>query len=56
MSKACIQCINRKLGCHDHCKDYQEYREKIEKAKEGREDYFEYSGYMSECLWKNKRV
>ncbi len=28
---------------------------KIDKSKEGREDYFEYSGYMAECLWRNRR-
>lgn len=56
MSKACIQCINRKLGCHDYCEDYLEYKKVIEKAKEGREEEFEYSDYVSNRLWKEKRA
>jgi hypothetical protein len=53
--KTCIDCKDRHLGCHDKCKDYKEYRKKIDKSKEGREGHFEYSGYMAECLWRNRR-
>ena len=56
MSRTCIDCENRHIGCHDYCKDYHEYRRKIEKTKQDREAFLEYNGYMAECLWKNKRV
>ena len=56
MSKMCIDCKKRTLGCHDHCKDYQKYRRKIEKSKDGREEEFEYSDYVSNRLWKEKRT
>lgn len=56
MSKACIQCINRKLGCHSVCKEYLEYKKNIEKAKEGRKGLFDYSDYISNKLWREKRA
>lgn len=30
----CIECTARHIGCHGHCGNYKEYREKLDAIKE----------------------
>ena len=49
----CFNCEVRELGCHDRCKEYKKYREKIDKAAECRREDYDYIGYVVE---KYKRL
>ena len=33
-TNGCYNCINRKVGCHSECKEYQQYKSTLEKIKE----------------------
>ena len=39
--KICLNCKNRKLGCHSECKEYKKAKEKIEQAKNRKNEYYD---------------
>lgn len=40
----CKNCPKRKLGCHSDCKDYKKFREKIQKMKDDKNEFFRKHG------------
>ena len=51
---ACKDCPNRKLHCHSTCKDYLEFREKLEESKKAQHEAYihhwvTYSQYRRAC-------
>lgn len=38
--KACLNCQNRKLGCHDECDKYKKEKNKIEQARIKKNEYY----------------
>lgn len=55
MSKECIDCNKRLVGCHDNCEDYLEYKKISEKARRERNEEFEYKDYISNRLWRERK-
>ena len=50
----CKNCNERVVGCHDRCKHYLIFREKLEKAKAKKEDDYNYMCYLSESIIRMK--
>mgnify|MGYP001461207102 CR=1 FL=1 len=56
MSKDCIDCLKRKLGCHSSCDSYIEYRKEREKKyNDNLINKFETKDYLSSKLWRERK-
>ncbi|WP_236915708.1 hypothetical protein [Clostridium sp. Cult2] len=57
MSKTCINCEDRHLGCHSKCKKYQEFKKEREKFRKKKySNNFEYKDYIANRLWESRKA
>lgn len=47
---ACRDCKKRHIGCHAECKEYKEYKKKIEREKERRKSDIEYYSHKNDVF------
>jgi len=52
--KCCYKCKKRTLNCHDSCEKYQEYKKKLDIARENRTKENNYIGYAIEAIERMK--
>ena len=51
MNKAsCRDCKKRHIGCHADCKEYKEYKKKLEREKENRKADIEYYSHKNDVF------
>lgn len=49
----CYNCVDREVGCHSNCNQYQRYKNRnIKKRTEGRE----FAGYLFDAISRMKGV
>ena len=46
----CMNCGDRKLNCHNNCRKYKNYRNKVDKANERKMADYQYRCYLGEVF------
>ena len=55
MSKPCLNCESRYIGCHGKCTKYIRFRETLDAAKIKRVEQIQYMSYLSDAIIRMKR-
>lgn len=54
MENECKSCDYREINCHSKCKSYKEFKEKLKKIKENREEGYIFFDYLVDKRWKGR--
>ena len=56
MKTPCMNCTARNLGCHGKCKDYAEYKQKLDELKKAKDQANAVEKYVSANIGRSKKV